>query len=297
MAKMGVDMNEFENQNENINNNDEENREIDPRESENEAIVEDNAAAQEACEEVTEPVDESTEAEMPEEASDDEALTEKLEPRFKTSQLIVGAYAATGEEAVESEQGEVVFLPKSSKKSAIATFYEYLETFCYALALMMVLFLFVFRYVTVDGPSMRETLQHEDKLIISNLFYTPKTGDIIVINPESHGVNEQPIIKRVIATEGQTVRIDYQNWEVYVDGVKLDEPYIEAMRTNSSMNQSTNGYKYVQEVTVGEGKVFVMGDNRNNSSDSRDARYGEMGVNRILGRVIIRLSPNFGRVK
>ena len=63
------------------------------------------------------------------------------------------------------------------------------------------------------------------------------------------------------------------------------------------MNQSTNGYKYVQEVTVGEGKVFVMGDNRNNSSDSRDARYGEMGVNRILGRVIIRLSPNFGRVK
>lgn len=189
------------------------------------------------------------------------------------------------------------------KKPKIASFYDYIETFCFALAAMMLLFLFVFRYVTVDGDSMRETLHDEDKLIISNLFYTPKTGDIVVINPESHGSNGEPIIKRVIATEGQTVRIDYENWEVYVDGKKLDEPYIQAMREqeqrlwgeNVSMN-GTSVEKYMQEFVVDEDKVFVMGDNRNNSKDSRSREYGEMGVNRILGRVIIRITPEFGFV-
>lgn len=194
--------------------------------------------------------------------------------------------------------------PEKQTRSGIAVAYDYVETFCYALALMMIMFLFVFRYVSVDGDSMRETLHNEDKLIISNLFYTPQTGDIIVISPESHGENEEPIIKRVIATEGQDVLIDYANWEVYVDGVKLDEPYIDEMREiyqqiygeNVPMNY-TNVPKYTEEFSVGEGKVFVMGDNRNNSKDSRSAEYGEMGVNRILGRVILRLTPEFGTVE
>lgn len=193
--------------------------------------------------------------------------------------------------------------PKKTR-SALATVYDYAETFCYALAMMMILFLFVFRYVSVDGDSMKYTLHHEDKLIISNLFYTPETGDIVVINPENHDGNAEPIIKRVIATEGQTVLIDYKNWAVYVDGVKLDEPYIEEARKASiqethnlfvGMNES-NVPKYMETFTVGEGKVFVMGDNRNHSRDSRDASYGEMGVNRILGRVIIRIAPDFGFV-
>lgn len=201
-------------------------------------------------------------------------------------------------EIVETEDTE-----KPKKRSTMAAVYDYIETFCYALALMMLLFLFVFRYVSVDGESMMKTLRHEDKLIISNLFYTPKTGDIVVINPEIHGDMEEPIIKRVIATEGQTVYIDYANWEVYVDGVKLDEPYIDAMRFEEQKHWGTdvpmNGSsvpKYYEEFTVGEDKVFVMGDNRNNSKDSRSREYGEMGENRILGRVIIRLTPNFGFV-
>ena len=189
------------------------------------------------------------------------------------------------------------------KPSSMRSVYDYLETFCYALPLMIVLFLFVFRYVSVDGESMMKTFYHQDKLIISNLFYTPKTGDIVVINPENHGDNEEPIIKRVIATEGQKVYIDYENWEVYVDGVKLDEPYIDAMREEEKerwgddvwMNGTTVS-KYQDEFTVADGKVFVMGDNRNNSKDSRSREYGEMNVNRILGRVIIRISPNFGFV-
>ncbi len=189
------------------------------------------------------------------------------------------------------------------KRSPMRSVYEYLETFCYALALMMLLFLFCFRYVSVDGDSMMKTLYDKDKLIISNLFYTPQTGDIVVVNPENHGDNQEPIIKRVIATEGQTVYIDYENWEVYVDGNKLDEPYIEAMRLEEQerwgedvpMN-GTNFQKYREEFTIGEGKVFVMGDNRNNSKDSRNKEYGEIGENRILGRVIVRLTPNFGSV-
>jgi signal peptidase I len=151
---------------------------------------------------------------------------------------------------------------------------------------------------------MKHTFHNEDKLIISNLFYQPETGDIVVLNPESHGERNEPIIKRVIATAGQTVYIDYEKWEVYVDGQKLDEPYIEEMKKetqaimgkNISMRHADD-MKYNSEFVVGEGKIFVMGDNRNNSKDSRSREYGEINENRILGRVVIRLAPNFGFVE
>lgn len=207
-------------------------------------------------------------------------------------------------EEVRAADIESDFVPENKKRTGMATIYDYLETFCYALALMMFLFLFVFRYVSVDGDSMLGTLHNEDKLIISNLLYTPETGDIVVINPESHGDNDEPIIKRVIATEGQRVYIDYEKWEVYVDGVKLDEPYIEEMHIQEQyyrgIDVPMNGTgvpKYREEFVVGENKVFVMGDNRNNSKDSRSSEYGEMDENRILGRVIIRITPNFGVVE
>lgn len=191
-----------------------------------------------------------------------------------------------------SESGESGSPCKKSKSNkTVVSLYEYAETFCYALAVMMIMFLFVFRYVSVDGESMRETLQDEDKLIISNLFYTPETGDIVVIKPDGYRANDEPLIKRIIATEGQTVYIDYDNWEIYVDGVKLEEPYIEGMRENKPMNSTA---KYHDEFVVGEGQVFVMGDNRNHSTDSR--ALGEIGSNRILGRVVLRITPNFGTV-
>lgn len=186
---------------------------------------------------------------------------------------------------------------KKEKRTPIQVLYDYLETFCYALGVMMILLLFVFRMVSVSGESMRETLQDNDKLIISNLFYTPQTGDIVVISPETD--TEVPIIKRVIATGGQTVYIDYENWEVFVDGEKLDEPYIEAMRNKyyigSDMNPSVNS-AFNQEFVVDDGCIFVMGDNRNGSEDSR-GHYGFIDENRVLGRVIIRLAPNFGFVE
>lgn len=180
------------------------------------------------------------------------------------------------------------------KKDRLKSFYEYLETFCYALVAMILLFLFVIRLVTVDGTSMKTTLDNGDKLIISNLFYTPETGDIVVIKADGVHNNGAPLIKRIIATEGQTVYIDYENWAVYVDGVKLDEPYIEGMRTELPMRKSIFE-KYNSEFVVGEGKVFVMGDNRNNSTDSR--QLGEISANRILGYAVLRLTPDFGLVE
>ncbi len=188
----------------------------------------------------------------------------------------------------EAEQTQTDAGAKKPEKpqSVIQSLYEYIETFCYALALMLLLFMFVFRYVSVDGNSMLYTLHDKDKLVISNLAYTPKTGDIVVIK-----FSPQPLIKRVIAVGGQKVKIDYENWEVYVDGVKLDETYVRKI-AGVSMARPENAP--TGEFTVEEGKVFVMGDNRNNSRDSRE--LGQFSVNDILGRVIFRVYPDFGKV-
>ncbi|MBR6506544.1 MAG: signal peptidase I [Clostridia bacterium] len=172
------------------------------------------------------------------------------------------------------------------KKTFFGELYEWIETFCFALALMVVLFIFVFRYVTVDGNSMMNTLHDQDKLIISNFNYTPQTGDIVVIFIEGQN---KPYIKRVIATEGQTVKIDFEKWQVYVDGELLKEDYV--LRREGDMHYAAF---YNGEFTVPEGQVYVMGDNRNDSTDSRV--LGCLDEHNIIGRVIVRLAPEFGTV-
>lgn len=165
--------------------------------------------------------------------------------------------------------------------------YEWLETFCLALALMVVLFLFVFKYVTVDGTSMLDTLDNGDKLIITDLS-SYKQGDIVVIREAGH---EKPLVKRIIAVEGQTVEIDFENWIVYVDGKPIDEPYIR--RIPGSMMKS---YGFSGHIVVEKGTVFVMGDNRNGSTDSRV--LGCIDQRNILGKVVFRIFPLdvFGKV-
>ncbi|MBO5981000.1 MAG: signal peptidase I [Clostridia bacterium] len=172
------------------------------------------------------------------------------------------------------------------KKTFFGEIYDWIETFCFAIALMVVLFIFVFRYVTVDGNSMMNTLQDQDKLIISNFNYTPQTGDIVVIYIEGQN---KPYIKRVIATEGQTVKIDFEKWQVYVDGELLEEDYV--LRREGDMHYAAF---YNGEFTVPEGQVYVMGDNRNDSTDSRV--LGCLDEHNIIGRVIVRLAPEFGTV-
>ena len=165
----------------------------------------------------------------------------------------------------------------------VRSLYEWVETFVLALVAVVVLFTFFMRAMTVVGPSMEQTLHQGDRLFISNLFYTPKTGDIVVVQDPHFS---EPIIKRVIATGGQTVDIDFDAWRVTVDGVALEEDYVNYLDGTPMRGQ---GYGLSYPYTVESGHVFVMGDNRNNSADSR--MIGPIEERRIVGRVLFRIFP------
>ena len=143
---------------------------------------------------------------------------------------------------------------------------------------------FAFRVIDVDGTSMEPTLINTDKVIITNLFYEPKNGDVVVI---SHGEEyEKPLVKRVIAVGGQTVDIDFNLGIVYVDGYALDESrYISEPISRHLNNEMTF------PVTVPYGYVFMMGDNRNGSTDSRSLDVGFCREEYILGKAICRILP------
>ena len=190
---------------------------------------------------------------------------------------------------------------KSEEKTVKLRFaehlFEWMEIFSSALLTVILLFTFIFRMVTVEGPSMRETLHAKDNLIISHLFYTPKQNDIVVIQVPNNPLFSDPIIKRVIAVEGQTIDFDFEYWKVYVDGEEIDEPYINSI-AGEWMSASNILYESLP-ITIEPGKIFVMGDNRNNSADSRSASLGQVDVNDVVGRVIFRVFPfnKFGAVK
>ena len=166
---------------------------------------------------------------------------------------------------------------------------DLIDIVCSAIFLMLVLFMFVFKYVTVVGSSMYPTLHNTDRLIITSLFYSPKQGDIVVIDVPGE---DEPLIKRVIATERQVISLDSETWTVYIDGVPLDEDY-EINKTSRPMYVGGLEFPY----TVEKGKVFVMGDNRNDSKDSR--MIGTVDASKILGKVAFRLYPTdkMGAVK
>lgn len=161
-------------------------------------------------------------------------------------------------------------------EGAISGFFDWIRCIIFAISIVVICLTFVFRLVDVDGTSMESTLESKDKVIVTNLFYTPKDGDIVVI---SHGAEyTKPIIKRVIATEGQTIKLDYENDRIIVDGVVLDEPYI-----NDSTFAGNYGDYDIPEV-IPAGKVFVMGDNRRVSLDSRRTEIGLIGVENVIGK-------------
>ncbi len=182
---------------------------------------------------------------------------------------------------------------QENKQENIKTFiFDWLEVLVHAIIAVVICFSFFFRIATIDGPSMENTLLNGERVIISNLFYEPKVGDIVVISRNKENsvftMNDSntPIIKRIIATEGQTVDIDFEQGVVYVDGIALDEPY-----TKTPTNRK---WDIEFPVTVDEGCIFVLGDNRNDSLDSRDARIGEYGMidtRYILGHAVYRIFP------
>ena len=162
----------------------------------------------------------------------------------------------------------------------------YLHDVTYMLVAVIFIFLLVFRMVVVSGSSMYSTLKDGDYLLlVNNLFYPhPQAGDVIVASKESFNEGES-IVKRVIATEGQTVDIDFEAGIVYVDGQALDEPY-----TNTPTNL-TEGMEF--PLVVRENCIFAMGDNRNNSRDSRSPEIGQIDEREVLGRVLFLLLPSY----
>ena len=179
-------------------------------------------------------------------------------------------------------------IPKAEKKIQQKRWQKnilsYLHDLVFGLVGILLVFMLLFRMVVVSGPSMMQTLQDGDRLILlSNVLYTnPKYGDIVVASKESFKDGE-PIIKRVIATEGQEVDIDFDKGIVYVDGVALDEPY-----TNTPTNL-VEGTRF--PLVVEEGCVFVLGDNRNDSLDSRSHEIGQIDKRELLGKAIFLAFP------
>lgn len=176
-----------------------------------------------------------------------------------------------------------------------AWLFDFVEAFTTAAVVVILLFTFATRLTTVFGPSMETTFFEGEKLLVSDLFYAPQPGDILVFHELGDFV--EPIIKRVIATEGQTVDmvISEDEWSLYVDGELIDEPYRHV--DDSALRTAMHDFP----VTVPEGHIFVMGDNRNHSADSRVTYMGNGGFideRQILGKVILRLTPfdRFGPV-
>lgn len=168
--------------------------------------------------------------------------------------------------------------------------YFWLQALVVALVVLILLFTFVGRIITVDGDSMLPTLHDKDIMLLRSIGYTPEQGDVVVLTKDFAYYEGQPIVKRVIAVGGQTVRIDYNESKVYVDGVSLNEPYT----YERVMYQPYPGSELsVEELTVPEGSVFVLGDNRNNSSDSRHYELGAIDNRYILGEVVtVLFSPH-----
>ena len=183
----------------------------------------------------------------------------------------------------------------------LASIYEWVEIFVTSLVCVALLFAFVFRVCGVKGTSMKDTLNNKDFLILSNAFYTPKHGDIVVLYVNSS--EEEPLIKRIIGLPGDEIDIDpeptlcidpqsgveYRKNNVYRNGVLLDEPYV---------HYPTPLYDFRGKIKVPEGQVFVMGDHRNSSKDSRRNDVGTIPMDHIIGKAVFRLFPldDFGTV-
>ena len=173
---------------------------------------------------------------------------------------------------------------------------DILETMLISVFTVLLIFGYFMRPVTVDGRSMVPTLYNEDKLVMFRLFYQPHVGDVVVVN--NHGGHifagdsvvdsgaslDECIIKRVIANSGQKLEIKAAEGQVYVDDVLLDEPYINELTL-------TDDRAFEYPITIPDGYVFVMGDNRNHSSDSRSLYVGLVDKDDVMGRAFFRYQP------
>ncbi len=191
-------------------------------------------------------------------------------------------------------------VPEKKPPSKVAALLDYLEIFAWSIFVIMMLFTFVIRLCRVDGESMENTLYDGQTLILYSLAYTPEQDDIVVFHL-SDKPGENTLVKRVIATGEQTVQINFVTKEILVDGVLYKDSYavlknrsdliIDAYTLYSDYTPYYDAKTQTFTATVPKGQVFVMGDNRNNSKDSRNSEIGFVDEDCILGKVLLRVSP------
>ena len=183
------------------------------------------------------------------------------------------------------------YVMQGGKKLA-AEIFEILEMLASVTICVMLCIAFVARLNIVDGHSMDQTLADKQYLVVSDVLYTPEAGDIVVVHDITAAPYDAPIVKRVIATGGQTVEIDFKTWTLTVDGTVVEEPY---RYLNPELGLLTANYNMDADgcfrVTVPEGEIFVMGDNRNGSCDSRQYALGTIDQLCVVGRAYFRIFP------
>ena len=192
---------------------------------------------------------------------------------------------------VEENEVEIEEYKEEKKGGWKRELFEWVQAVVIAVVVAFVLKNYVLTLVKVQGESMEPTLQHADRIYVNRLMYKPEKGDIIIFHPESDP--KKPYVKRIIATEGDTVYIDFQSGEVYVNDELLDEPYISepTHRYGSYIMRLIEQGNYSKDnpIVIEEGKIFAMGDNRNNSKDSRE--IGQVPIEDIMGHACFRFWP------
>lgn len=183
---------------------------------------------------------------------------------------------------MSAKRRKKVMEPVAKEHNSGKELYDWVYSLIIALIICVIVFAFFIRVVDVVGTSMNPTLNNNDKMLVSGLFYKPSVGDVVVFKKNEYDP-DKALVKRVVAVEGQEINIDFEKGIVYINGQPIVEDYI--------LEPTMNKLDFIGPKTVPEGCVFVMGDNRNASVDSRKAEIGMVDTRLILGKAYFVIYP------